>query len=220
MTTTTISTIPLSGGLVIQPLLDLALAQTNGQGAYVYRLEPGEPEARLAAWAGLPLDRQNLRASRKHLERSAAIVVPERASSDSRFQHLPEFRGQRFEAVVSIPLQDGGEVVGIANFCRTRPGALPARDLSFLLSLGLPLGALLNAEAVREQLARTTQLLADRKLLARAKGVLQDLGWSEEESYLHIRRLSRQNRTPMREIARQVIEAGESQALQGAAYGD
>jgi AmiR/NasT family two-component response regulator len=46
-------------------------------------------------------------------------------------------------------------------------------------------------------------------VLARAKGVLQaKLGWSEEEAYLHIRRLSRQSGTPMRQIAREVIEAG------------
>jgi AmiR/NasT family two-component response regulator len=45
--------------------------------------------------------------------------------------------------------------------------------------------------------------------LDRAKGLLQEsLGWTEEESYLQIRRLSRQQRTPMREIARQVIDAG------------
>ena len=46
--------------------------------------------------------------------------------------------------------------------------------------------------------------LETRKLVERAKGLLQEaLGWSEEQAYLHIRRLSRQQRTPMREIARQ-----------------
>jgi AmiR/NasT family two-component response regulator len=75
--------------------------------------------------------------------------------------------------------------------------------------LSLPLGSLLNGEAVRERLERTAQLLADRKVLARAKGVLRaKLGWTEEEAYLHIRRLSRQSGTPMRQIAREVIEAG------------
>jgi len=99
--------------------------------------------------------------------------------------------------------------VGIANFCRARAMALPPRELSFLLSLSLPLGALLNGEAVRERLERATQLLADRKVLERAKGLLQaNLGWSEEDAYLHIRRLSRQSRIPMRDIAREVIEAG------------
>ena len=70
--------------------------------------------------------------------------------------------------------------------------------------------ALLTTSTLREELQKAArQLLADRKLLDRAKGLLQEtLGWSEEEAYLHIRRLSRQHRTPMRQIARQVIQAG------------
>jgi hypothetical protein len=216
--------LPFAGSHAIVPLLDLALAQTNGQGAYIYRFAPGEPFARLAAWAGLaPADSdwQSLKTPGRNLERATAVVLHERAWSDWRFENLPEFRKNRFPGVVSIPLQDAGEVVGMANFCRSRPVALPPRELSFLLSLSLPLGALLNGEAVRERLERATQLLADRKLLARAKGLLQaSLGWSEEEAYLHIRRLSRQQRTPMREIAREVIEAGEPHPVEAAPHGN
>lgn len=205
--------LPYAGSHAIVPLLELALAQTNGHGAYIYRFEPGDPFARLAAWAGLApaeSDWRNLKTPGYPLQRPTAVVLHERAEQDWRFEHLPEFRQHRVAGVVSIPLQDAGEVVGIANFCRVLPVAMPPRELSFLLSLSLPLGALLNGEAVRERLERANQLLADRKILARAKGLLQaNLGWSEEEAYLHIRRLSRKSRIPMREIAREVIEAGE-----------
>lgn len=204
--------LPYAGSHAIVPLLELALAQTNLNGAYIYRFEPGEPFARFAAWAGLApaeTDWRNLKTPGHILQRPTAVVLHELADQDWRFERLPEFRKYRFSGVVSIPLQDAGEVVGVANFCRTQPAPLPPRELSFLLSLSLPLGALLNGEAVRERLERATQLLADRKLLARAKGLLQaNLGWSEEEAYLHIRRLSRKNRTPMRDIAQEVIEAG------------
>jgi hypothetical protein len=203
--------LPYAGSHAIVPLLELALAQTNGNGAYLYQFEPGEPFARLAAWAGLApaeTDWRNLKTPSHVLQRPTAVVLHERAEQDWRLEHLPEFRRHRFAGVVSIPLQDAGEVVGVANFCRVLPATLPPRELSFLLSLSLPLGALLNGEAVRERLERTTQLLADRKILARAKGLLQaHLGWSEEEAYLHIRRLSRKNRIPMREVAREVIVA-------------
>jgi hypothetical protein len=206
------TTLPFAGSHAIVPLLELALAQTNGQGAYIYRFEPNEPCATLATWAGLTpaeSDWQNLKTPGHILQRTTAVVLYEQAFGDWRFENLPEFRKNRFPGVVSIPLQDGGEVVGIANFCRARAMALPPRELSFLLSLSLPLGALLNGEAVRERLERATQLLADRKVLERAKGLLQaNLGWSEEDAYLHIRRLSRQSRIPMRDIAREVIEAG------------
>lgn len=204
---------PYAGSQAIVPLLELALAQTNSAGAYVYSFEPGEPLARLAVWAGLPptnADWRNLKSPAHLLQRPTAVVLYQRASDDWRFESLPEFRKHRFQGVVSIPLQDDGEVVGVANFCRSHQSPLPPRELSFLLSLSLPLGALLNGEAVRQRLERATQLLADRKVLARAKGVLQaNLGWTEEEAYLHIRRLSRQSGVPMRDIARQVIDAGQ-----------
>jgi hypothetical protein len=202
---------PYAGSQAIVPLLEMALAQTNGNGAYVYAFDPGEPFARLAAWAGLAptdADWRNLKTPSHFLQRATAVVLHQRASDDWRFENLQEFRKFRFSGVVSIPLLDAGELVGVANFCRTLAAPLPPRELSFLLTLSLPLGALLNGEAVRERLERTTQLLANRKVLARAKGVLQaKLGWTEEEANLHLRRLSRQNGTPLREIAREVIQA-------------
>ncbi len=207
---------PFAGSQTIVPLLEVALAQTNGTGAYLYGFEAGEPFARLTAWAGLPPTEaawRELKISASLLRRPTAVVLHERAYQDWRFQNLPEFRRHRFRGVVSIPLQDGDEAIGVANFCRSITAPLPPRELSFLLSLSLPLGALLNGEVVRERLERTTQLLADRKLLARAKGLLQaNLGWTEEEAYLHLRRLSRQTGTPLREIAREVIASGAERA--------
>jgi hypothetical protein len=44
---------PYAGSQAIVPLLEMALAQTNGNGAYVYAFDPGEPFARLAAWGAL-----------------------------------------------------------------------------------------------------------------------------------------------------------------------
>jgi hypothetical protein len=117
----------------------------------------------------------------------------------------------RFEGVVSVPRQDGDEVVGIGNFCRSRRVPVQPRELSFFLGLGLPLGTLLNDSIVRQNLERTKQKLDDRIMIERSKGLLQpDWGWTEEHAYLlrmsHLRRMSRQRRTLMREIAREVID--------------
>ena len=55
-------------------------------------------------------------------------------------------------------------------------------------------------------LADLNRRLADRKLLERAKGLLQTrFRWTEEQAYLHLRNISRRRRTPMREIAQEVI---------------
>ena len=67
-----------------------------------------------------------------------------------------------------------------------------------------------EAETLRREIEKLMQKLAARRILERAKGILQaEFGWTEEEAYLHIRRVSRQNRTPMREIAVNVIESRE-----------
>jgi len=65
-------------------------------------------------------------------------------------------------------------------------------------------------EVLRREVERLSEKLAARGLLERAKGILQaEFGWTEEEAYLRIRRLSRRSRVPMREIAINVIESRE-----------
>ena len=133
------------------------------------------------------------------------------AWSDWRFERFPEFLRNRFQAAASVPLLDRGEVVGIVNICRLAPIAYQPREAAFLRSLSLPLGALLADSTARVKLESEVEALsrklADRKLLDRAKGLLQaSFQWTEEEAYLHLRRTSRQRRTPMREIAREIID--------------
>ena len=210
---------------IIEPVIELAITQANAQGAYVYRFDHESVRARLCAFSGPSPVKGSTGglpevigpAATFHSDRRTPIVLQDGAAADWRFAGLPEFQGGRFEGVVSVPLVDPAGVVGMANFCRTERAALRPQDLAFLIGLGLPLAALLATSTLREELQRTAQLLADRKVLERAKGLLQEAtGWSEEQAYLHIRRLSRQQRTPMREIARQLIEAG-GQGLEASA---
>src|SRR5580704_17858233 len=99
---------PYAGPHAIVPLLELALRQTNGNGAYLYRLSAGEPFARLAAWAGFApsdSDWRDLKAAGHILRRPSAVAVQDRAWQDRRFESLAEFRRHRFPGVVSMPLQ-------------------------------------------------------------------------------------------------------------------
>jgi hypothetical protein len=171
-----------------RPLLELAISQTDVDSAYVYRWDAKTFNVTLLAFAG----------------------NPSVASANPKVPNTAEFRGGVYEeGVVSVPLMDNGRALGVANFCRAEKDPCKSRDVAFLFNPGVPLGALLTTSHLRAELQKTAQQLADRKLLDRAKGLLQErLGWSEEEAYLQVRRLSRQHRRPMREIARQIIEAG------------
>jgi hypothetical protein len=129
-------------------LLGLAVDQTQAQGAYVYSLDPPAATARLVCWAGLPVSDAPLpakvpqEAAGAHFERSAPLVLHENAWSDARFAAFPEFAGHRFEGVASIPLLESGTTIGLLNVCRSRRAGLQASALSFLLSLSVPLSAL------------------------------------------------------------------------------
>jgi len=95
---------------LIRPLLDLALAQTSAQGAYVYRFEAAGTGAQLAAWAGLAPHQDSgfrLDLADPKMWQSAKrtpVVLHENAWSDWRFRGLAEFERHRFEGVVSVPL--------------------------------------------------------------------------------------------------------------------
>jgi signal transduction protein with GAF and PtsI domain len=204
----------------IRPLLDLGLAESNSQGAYVHVVNLPSSTVRLAVASGLTLSTPNApdlhgHAVGAHFARTAPLVLHERAWKHPGLELLPEFRANEFEGVVSIPLLDAGRVTGLLNVCRTHAVAFRGRELSFLLSLGEPIGALLAASSARSVLEREveklTQQLADRKLLERAKGLVQSrFAWTEEQAYFCIRNLSRRRRTPMRHIAREIIATAAS----------
>ena len=201
----------------IHPLLELSLAQTNSQGAYVYRLDRDPDGLELVAWSGRSAsDIESFDAELRpqaavwHRENQTAVILDRDAWSDWRFERFPEFLHNRFQAAASIPLLDGGLVVGIVNICRHAPAAYQPREAAFLGSLSLPLGALLAHSTARVKLESEVEdlsrKLADRKLFDRAKGLLQvTYQWTEEQAYLHLRRTSQQRRTPMRDIAQEII---------------
>ena len=202
----------------LSPLLELTLAQAHVEGIYVYRFLREEASLHLAVWSGLePTGIVHYQvqvagqAAAWYCELASPTILDRAAWRDWRFQNLPEFLHHRFESVASIPLLDGGELVGIANCCRRQAGAFTPIEGAFLRSLSLPLGSLLTASWTRNrlqsELEKVTQQLADRKVLERAKGLLQARNqWSEEEAYLHLRNTSRRRRTPLRQIAREIIE--------------
>jgi GAF domain-containing protein len=202
----------------IVPLLETTLTQTSAQGAYLYRFD-GETAGELILAAGLPAAARSLpleipeSALREHAARTSPIALQGDAWQDRRFAPLPEFQRNRFEGVTSVPVVQTGVVVGMLNVGRTRRVPLKPAELGFLLSVSVPIAALLAAENenqnLRKEVDKLTRQLADRKLIERAKGLLQTrFEWSEEEAYLYVRRLSRQRRIPMRDVALEVIGNG------------
>ena len=74
-----------------------------------------------------------------------------------------------------------------------------SRAVQFALPVARIVGAVIERDSLQEE-------LRCRKLMERAKGILQQNGGiSEEDAYLQLRRQSRQLRRPIADIAREII---------------
>ncbi len=89
--------------------------------------------------------------------------------------------------------------------------AVPAREVWREASQAIRLMSLAawcsdEVNFLRAELAAVSERLGQRKLIERAKGVLQARhGWNEQQAYEHLRRLSRQRRTSMGTVAGSLI---------------
>lgn len=143
----------------------------------------------------------------KHRE---PVAITERAAQDPRFQFFHELPADSYEAFLAVPLMCRGRLVGAINLQHRLPHCYKKKEIRLISAIGILVGAeieLARMEQVNSQLADQLQT---RKVVERAKGILQrELGLSEEQAYLALQRQSRQKRKPMREISEAVILSEE-----------
>lgn len=136
------------------------------------------------------------------------VAVATRAFEDPRFQMFTALPEDRYEAILSVPLLSRGQVVGVINVQHRQPHRHGEEEIRAIATIGFLVGAeveMARLEAANSELA---EQLESRKILDRAKGILQrDLGLTEEEAYLTIQRQSRQRRRSKKEIAEAIIIA-------------
>jgi len=134
------------------------------------------------------------------------VVIARNAALDPRFQLFNELPEDRFEAFLSVPLLSRGRVVGVINLQNKAAHDYSEREISLISTVGF----LVGAEIEMARLEKERSLLADRlevrKVVERAKGILQkDLNISERDAYLMLQRQSQQRRTAMKDIAEAVV---------------
>ncbi len=143
-------------------------------------------------------------------EHREPVVVARHAFEDARFQRFNELPEDRYEAFLSVPVLSRGRLIGVINVQHRRPHEHSEREIRLVSMLGYLVGAeieMARLETVNTDLAGQ---LETRKLVDRAKGILQrDLGIAEEEAYLTIQRQSRQRRISKRAIAEAIILGDE-----------
>jgi uroporphyrinogen-III synthase len=143
-------------------------------------------------------------------EHRRPVAVGHHAFEDPRFQVFNELPEDRYEAFLSVPVLSRGKLVGVINVQHRQPHVHGEREIQLISTAGFLVGAEIEMARLESQNLQLSEQLEERKIVDRAKGILQrDLNLSEEEAYLTIQRQSRQRRKTKKEIAEAIILADE-----------
>jgi uroporphyrinogen-III synthase len=143
----------------------------------------------------------------QHLE---PVAVTRNASQDPRFKFFNELPEDRYEAFLSVPLLCRGRSVGVINLQHRQPHVYTKRQVQLISTIGFLVGAEIEMARLEGENSHLYRQLETRKLVERAKGILQrDLGLTEEQAYLALQRQSRQKRRTMKEVAEAVVLSDE-----------
>jgi uroporphyrinogen-III synthase len=138
------------------------------------------------------------------------VAVSNRAFEDPRFQTFNELPEDRYEAFLSVPVLCRGRLVAAINVQHRHPHQHSAAEIQLIATIGFLVGAEIELARLESVNLELSAQLETRKVLDRAKGILQrDLGISEEQAYLTIQKQSRQRRRTKREIAEAIVLADE-----------
>jgi signal transduction protein with GAF and PtsI domain len=161
------------------------------------------PHAGVVDTLGLPLGQGITGWVAQNLE---PVAIPANAAGDIRFKPFGELPEDRFEAFLSVPILSRGKLVGVINVQHRREHHHTQREIRLISTIGFLVGAEVELARLETAHSELSDKLETRKVVERAKGILQrDLHLDEENAYAMLRKQSRQKRKTMREIAEAVI---------------
>jgi uroporphyrinogen-III synthase len=196
---------------VLGKVVEFAASVVNCDSCFLYALEGEELVLRASKNAHSDVvDRLRLRLGQGITgwvaEHRLPVAVGTNASQDSRFQLFKDLPEDRFEAFLSVPVLCRGRVVGVINLQNRAPHEYTEREIRLISTIGFLVGAEIEMARLESENLHLSEKLETRKLVERAKGILQrELKITEEESYLTIQRQSRQRRKSMKEIAEAIV---------------
>jgi uroporphyrinogen-III synthase len=196
---------------VLSRIVDFATALVKCDSCLIYVLEEDELVLRASKNPHQEVvDRLKIRVGQGITgwvaEHREPVAIPEKAAHDPRFQFFNELPEDNYEAFLSVPLMCRGRVVGVINLQHRQHHAYRRREIKLISTIGYLVGAEIEMARLEEANSTLAEQLQTRKVVERAKGILQrDLGLNEEQAYLAIQRQSRQKRKPMKEIAEAIV---------------
>jgi uroporphyrinogen-III synthase len=143
-------------------------------------------------------------------EHREPVAIRRNAFEDPRFKFFHELPEDRFEAFLSVPILCRDRVVGVINVQHRLAHIYRPRQIRLISTIGFLVGAIIELARLESENLQLAEELETRKLVERAKGILQrDLKLTEEEAYLTLQRESRQRRKPMKDVADAILLADD-----------
>jgi len=143
-------------------------------------------------------------------EHREPVAISQGAAQDPRFQYFNELPEDTFEAFLSVPILSRGRLVGVINLQHSQSHVYSQRQIRLISTIGFLVGAEIEMARLEGENLDLVEKLETRKLVERAKGILQrDLGLNEEQAYLALQRQSRQKRKPMKDVAEAIVLSEE-----------
>ena len=143
-------------------------------------------------------------------EHREPVAVSRNASQDPRFKFFNELPEDRYEAFLSVPLLCRGGCVGVINLQHREAHVYTKRQIQLISMIGFLVGAEIEMARLEGENSFLSEQLETRKVVERAKGILQARqNLSEEEAYLKLRNESRRLRRPMKDLAEAIILADD-----------
>jgi uroporphyrinogen-III synthase len=134
------------------------------------------------------------------------VAIASKASDDPRFSPFINLPEDRFEAILCSPILCAGRVVGVITMQHRLPYQHTSVEVRLLSTIGFLVGAEIERARLETENLQLSDRLESRKLLDRAKSILQrEFQLTEDEAYRRMQRESRQRRKPMRDIAEAIL---------------
>lgn len=197
--------------IVLDRIVDFACSLIQCDSCFVYLLEDNQlvlrasknPHSDLVDHLGLWLGQGITGWVGWHRE---PVAIPAKALQDPRFKRFRNLPEDSFEAFLSVPILCRSKLVGVINLQHRNPYQHTDQEVRLLSAAGYLVGAELERARLEMEISELSDRLESRKLIERAKGVLQrDFALDEEAAYRAIQRESRQRRKTMREIAEAIL---------------
>ncbi len=186
-------------------LLDAARLHTDSQTAVIYGLQPETSEltafaAKSGSAAFIKDVGVTLSAATSQWFESLAAPAQGIPSSAPNFEKFPEVLQYRLKRLIVVPLRTENDIFGLLTLGRVADAGFDLLAVEVAQRAGRLLTAVLERNSLQQK-------LLERKLVERAKGILQQRRrLSEEQAYLLLRNNSRRRRIPMVNLAKEIIE--------------